>query len=108
MADALTAVGHDVLYMRMAARGAPDDDLIIMAETEDRIVLTYDYDLPEAAVRWGALPMGLVLVAASVPYQSRVERVVTLLASDEFRLGSLFIIERKRVRSRPLIGARDH
>ena len=51
----LRAAGHDAA---MAALGAPDEALLAMAETEDRLLITNDPDLAERAGRRGVLISG--------------------------------------------------
>ena len=51
--DALRAAGHDVLWVRTEYPGATDEQVIQAAQTEERILLTFDKDFGELAFRSG-------------------------------------------------------
>ena len=40
--NALRADGHDVVWIREDSRGAPDGKILLRAQEENRIVLTFD------------------------------------------------------------------
>jgi hypothetical protein len=44
---ALIAAGHDVAWVRQAAPGMPDPEVLAMAEREKRILVTFDNDFGE-------------------------------------------------------------
>jgi predicted nuclease of predicted toxin-antitoxin system len=46
---ALEAAGHDVVWIRTAAPGAIDRDVLAWAAREERILLTFDKDFGELA-----------------------------------------------------------
>jgi predicted nuclease of predicted toxin-antitoxin system len=46
---ALAAAGHDVVWVRVAAPGTTDRDVVAWAAREERIVLTFDKDFGELA-----------------------------------------------------------
>jgi predicted nuclease of predicted toxin-antitoxin system len=46
---ALNAGGHDVVWVRSAAPGTPDSDVLAWASRESRILLTFDKDFGELA-----------------------------------------------------------
>jgi predicted nuclease of predicted toxin-antitoxin system len=55
-ADAVTqlkAAGHDIVWVRTAAPGMKDEDVLAWAAREARIVLTFDKDFDELAWRAG-------------------------------------------------------
>ena len=52
---ALEAAGHDVVWVRTAAPGASDRQVLAWAEREERILLTFDKDFGELA-RVAGLP----------------------------------------------------
>src|SRR4051794_31864161 len=55
-ADVVTALrsdGHDVIWMRDAGPGSPDDIVLSLALAEGRILLTFDKDFGELAFRQG-------------------------------------------------------
>ncbi len=48
---ALRTDGHDVTWMRDVGPGSPDDHVLALALSENRIVLTFDKDFGELAFR---------------------------------------------------------
>jgi len=62
---ALDAAGHDVVWVRIAAPGTTDSDVLAWAAREGRILLTFDKDFGELA-RGSALSprCGVVLLHA--------------------------------------------
>jgi hypothetical protein len=51
--DALRRLGHDMVWTRIHATGSPDEAVPAQAQTEDRIVVTFDKDFGESAFRRG-------------------------------------------------------
>jgi predicted nuclease of predicted toxin-antitoxin system len=51
---ALESAGHDVVWVRVAAPGATDPDVLAWAAHEERILLTFDKDFGELARKIGA------------------------------------------------------
>src|SRR5262249_3305462 len=49
----LKAAGHDIVWVRTAAPGMKDEDVLAWAAREARIVLTFDKDFGELAWRTG-------------------------------------------------------
>jgi len=49
--EALRADGHDVAWIREDSRGAPDDKILLRAQEENRVVVTFDKDFGEMAFR---------------------------------------------------------
>ncbi len=47
----LRRLGHDVLSAKELMRSAPDEDILVRAQAEKRIVLTHDKDFGELAFR---------------------------------------------------------
>ena len=46
--------GHDVLWIREAAPGSSDPDVLARASGEERLLITFDKDFGELAFRRGA------------------------------------------------------
>jgi predicted nuclease of predicted toxin-antitoxin system len=65
---ALKTAGHDVVWLRTAAPGTSDEDVLVWAAREARILLTFDKDFGELAWRLG-LPAssGIVLFRLPMP-----------------------------------------
>jgi predicted nuclease of predicted toxin-antitoxin system len=100
----LEAAGHDVVWVRTAAPGSKDDDILALAAREERIILTFDKDFGELAGRAG-LPVssGIVLFRLQMPASTEIG--TTLLARITERTdwaGHFSVIEPGRVRMRSL------
>jgi predicted nuclease of predicted toxin-antitoxin system len=100
----LKAAGHDIVWVRIAAPGIKDEDVLAWAAREARIVLTFDKDFRELAWRVG-LPAssGVVLLRLPMP---PVAEVGTALAARIVErtdwAGHFTVIEPARIRMRPL------
>jgi len=78
---ALEAAGHDVVWVRIAAPGTTDPDVLAWAAREERILLTLDKDFGELA-RGSALPhtCGIVLLRTPMSRPSDVgQRLAELI-----------------------------
>jgi predicted nuclease of predicted toxin-antitoxin system len=105
---ALRAAGHDVLWARTDLAGQSDEAILSRAQTEGRVVLTFDKDFGDLAFRWG-LPAacGVILFRISmVSPEAVAQRAVAELAARTDWLGKFGVIEEHRVRIRPLPPAR--
>ena len=101
---ALEAAGHDVVWVRIAAPGATDADVLAWAAREERILLTFDKDFGELA-RGSALPLacGVVLLRTPMPKAGDVgQRLADLITARDDWAGYFSVIEPGRVRMRPL------
>jgi hypothetical protein len=100
---ALVAAGHDVVWMRNAAPGMSDADVLAWAARDGRILLTFDKDFGELA-RASALPStcGVVLFRMPMPKPGDVgQRLANLVTSRDDWAGHFSVIEPGRVRMRP-------
>lgn len=107
--SALAHAGHDIASIGKTAPGAPDEDVIARADAERRILLTFDKDFGELAFRAGLSPSSGVILVRFVP--TSAEEVAALLtsalASRRDWAGHFVVIERDRVRLRPLPSVRQ-
>ncbi len=103
----LREAGHDVRYAAESDQRATDRALAELAATEDRIVVTADYDFGELAVRHLTPVPGIVIFAPTrANWETAGPRAVRIIGElGESLRGSLTIIEERRVRTRPLV---DH
>jgi predicted nuclease of predicted toxin-antitoxin system len=102
---ALAAVGHDVAWVRTAAPGAKDEDVLAWAMREDRVLLTFDQDFGELAWRAG-LPAscGIVLFRIPMPAAANVgAAIVAMLARRTDWAGHFSVVQPGRIRMRPLV-----
>jgi predicted nuclease of predicted toxin-antitoxin system len=105
--DAIAALrqhGHDVAWIRADAPGSSDRQVLARAETEDRVLITFDKDFGELAFR-AKLPAstGIILFRISAPSSEHVARVAA--AALESRMdwaGHFAVIEDTRIRMTPL------
>jgi predicted nuclease of predicted toxin-antitoxin system len=104
VADVLENQGFDVVRVAQSRPGATDDDLVVQAHDEGRVIVTQDYDFGEIAVRHGRFGSGLVLIACqSLPPVERAARTARIMLDLADQLyGQMTIIELKRVRQRQI------
>lgn len=100
----LSEAGWDVAYVAHQYAGAEDRVLVDVAATEDRIIITQDYDFGDLVIRQAQASCGVALIACpGLARADRVRRAVTALVSEAERLaGALTIIEPDRIRRRAL------
>ena len=101
---ALLADGHDVTWMRNVGPGSPDDRVLALAFTENRIVLTFDKDFGELAFRRGqsATP-GVILLRPRLRSPDHLVRFTrAVLAQDHIWEGHFAVAEEGRLRLIPL------
>ena len=100
--QSLRAQGHDIVWIRIEAPGSVDSQVLAIAQTEKRIILTFDKDFGELAFRWG-LPAtsGIILLRliASSPTQLQ-QAVITALGSRQEQdwVGMFSVVEPGRIR----------
>jgi predicted nuclease of predicted toxin-antitoxin system len=100
----LQAAGHDIVWVRTAAPGSKDEDILAVAVREERIILTFDKDFGELAGRAG-LPMSSGVILFRLPMLAPTDVGTTLLARISERTdwgGHFSVIEPGRVRMRSL------
>src|SRR4051794_7644403 len=101
---ALIAAGHDIVWVRSAAPGMSDQDVLAWATRDARILLTFDKDFGELA-RASALPRtcGVVLLRMPMPNPGDIGlRLSNLIMSRDDWAGHFSVIEPSRIRMRPL------
>lgn len=98
--QSLRARGHDVAWVREDAPGSDDPSVLARAQLEKRVLLTFDKDFGELAVR-GGMPaqLGVLLVRLAAPTPARVAEVVgRVLDSRDDWAGHFSVVEDDRVR----------
>jgi predicted nuclease of predicted toxin-antitoxin system len=102
--EALGRTGHDVTWVRTDNPGMPDDSVLELAVTDNRIVLTFDKDFGELVFRVGlAAPPAVILVRVpGTDAEATTETIVRTLDSREDWAGHFSVIEPDRVRMTPL------
>ena len=101
---ALESDGHDVVWVRTAAPGTSDPDVLVWAARERRVLLTFDKDFGELA-RASALPLtcGVVLFRMPMPRPGDAgRRLADLVAARDDWAGHFSVVESGRIRMRRL------
>jgi predicted nuclease of predicted toxin-antitoxin system len=99
---ALQASGQDVVWVRIAAPGMADPEVLAWAAREERILLTFDKDFGELA-KVSALPpaCGVILLRMPMPKPNEVgRRLADLIMARADWAGHFSVIEPGRVRMR--------
>lgn len=102
--EAPRSLGHDVAWVRADSPGSLDEDVLARASSEGRLLITFDKDFGELALRRsGPMPAGIVLFRIPPRSPSHVARVVTsVLAGRTDWTGHFSVIEETRIRMTPL------
>ena len=96
--------GYDIVAIPEEEPGTEDDSILARAAREERVVITYDRDYGELNYR-AAMPSppGVIYFRYQPPYPSEPAEVIRRLVEEELQfLGNFTIIERERIRQRPL------
>ncbi len=102
--EALRADGHDVIWVRTAAPGSKDADILAWAVREERTLLTFDKDFGELAWR-ATLPAscGIVLFRISMPTAPDAGAMLAARVAERYDwAGHFAVIEPGRIRMRKL------
>jgi len=96
----LCSRGHDVVWVRSDAPGSADAEIIARAQSEGRILLTFDKDFGDLVFRIG-LPAtsGVILfrIAPTSPFGVAKKALAVLESRDDWA-GHFAVIEENRVR----------
>lgn len=104
----LRNVGHDVPAIIQDSPGASDEEILEQASRENRIILTFDSDygrlLYEEPSGRTPVPSGVVYFRFDPsPPEEPAERLLDLLEEAGVSIaGSFTVVERDRIRRRPL------
>jgi predicted nuclease of predicted toxin-antitoxin system len=98
----LRGSGHDVVWIREAAPGSSDREVLIRALEEDRLLITFDKDFGELVFHRGAkASRGVILFRISQPSSAAVgERVTAVLASRDDWSGHFSVVDDFTIRMR--------
>lgn len=106
---ALREEGHDVVWTRTDASGLPDDDVLRLAEADERVLLTFDKDFGELASQHH-LPVSCGIVLFRLPMydpEAGVRQITQLFISRADWAGEFWVVDEQRIRVRPLPRAED-
>jgi len=91
---------HDVVWIRTTIPGSHDETVLALAQTEDRILLTFDKDFGELAFR-SKLPAssGVILFRIGMPSAGHVAAVVArVIDSRADWAGHFSVVDDRRIR----------
>jgi Domain of unknown function (DUF5615) len=100
----LKSAGHDVVWLRTAAPGASDPEVLARAARDARILLTFDKDFGELA-RASTLPAtcGVILFRIPMPRPRDLgPHLADLITARDDWAGHFSVVEPGRVRMRAL------
>ena len=101
----LSGLGHDVLSASDIDPRTPDDVLLEMAYSEERIVITEDKDFGELAFKLGLPHRGIIRFAdMSVAEKAIAMRQLLERNADTLLEAPLIVVESGRVRITPTQG----
>ncbi|MFL6212527.1 MAG: DUF5615 family PIN-like protein [Blastocatellia bacterium] len=102
--DALRANGHDVIWIRTEAPGISDEDVLALAMSGQRILITFDKDFGELAFRKKLTVASDVILFRIVPISAShiAAFAVRALESRSDWAGHFSVVEESRIRMTPL------
>lgn len=102
MVSALREAGWDILYIPERTPGVTDDEILALARTERRVLLTEDKDFGDLVFRLERDVPGVVLLRLPERvWDERLPRVKEALTRRaETLLGTYTVIEQNRIRCR--------
>jgi predicted nuclease of predicted toxin-antitoxin system len=100
----LRGAGHDVTHVSDVAPGATDQEILLLANREDRLLLTNDKDFGEMAYRENRASAGILLLRLEAQdgaeKAARLSRILPLI--ENRLVGHFAVVTEARVRVRPL------
>jgi len=105
LVESLRDNGHDVLYIMEKKPGATDDEVLLIAYNEDRIMITEDTDFDELVYRFKKPVKGIILIRIDVKERHmKWERLRKLIDNYPDRLkGRFIVIDTQKFRFRPIM-----
>ena len=95
---------HDVLWIREAAPGSSDLEVLARALREDRLLITFDKDFGELVFRYHHPHTGVILLRLKqVSFQMKQERLAEVLTTYKHALRHFLIVTLYTVRIRKSI-----
>jgi predicted nuclease of predicted toxin-antitoxin system len=102
--EALRQADHDVAWIRTDAPGIGDPEVLRRAQTEARILLTFDKDFGELVIR-SQLPASVGIILFRMPMTSGAtiaQQVLAVISSRDDWAGHFSVVEADRLRMRRL------
>ena len=103
---ALRGRGHDVAWIRSDAPGSSDVEVIVRAQAENRVLVTFDKDFGELAFRSKlSVSSGIILFRISMSSPVYVAQVAVAALESHVDWADRFaVVEDDRIRMTPLPG----
>lgn len=98
--EALRHEGYDVVWIRTYAPGSTDEAILAQAQTESRVLMTFDKDFGEMAFRRG-LRASIGIILFRIETTSSVQATTLVLAAVKSRsdwAGHFSVVEKDRIR----------
>lgn len=104
MVEALRSDGYDILYAAESLNGAPDDEILACAYSENRLLITEDKDFGELVYRLQRPARGVILLRFDVVDRAlKIPHLHDLLEYETQRLpGAFVVLEVNKIRVRSL------
>ena len=100
--EALETEGHDVVWVGDWPEDPGDDEILVRAKRDERVLVTIDKDFGELAIVRSIQHSGIVrLVGVRARLQGPACRRVLALYGEELQRGAIVTAEPHRVRIRP-------
>lgn len=101
---ALRREEHDVVWIAEISPGISDDEVLALAQAEDRVVVTFDKDFGELSFRVHLSALsGVILFRISMESPAQVAALaVTAIESRSDWAGHFSVVEDDRIRMTPL------
>jgi predicted nuclease of predicted toxin-antitoxin system len=102
--ERLRAAGHDVISISETRAGAPDKDVLGVANAEDCILITEDRDFGELVIRQRLAVRGVILLELDrLSNRAEADAVAEVVSTHADKLlDNLIVLEPSRIRIRPL------
>jgi predicted nuclease of predicted toxin-antitoxin system len=96
--------GHDVLWIRESAPGVPDEEVLLLARKENRLLITFDKDFGQLVFRRGTLASHGIILFRLAQSSSAViaERIHAALGLRDDWEGHFSVIDEFGIRMRIL------
>lgn len=100
----LRQASHDVFWAAETSASSSDADLVRIAQTQARILITSDLDFGELVYRQGMVPAGVILMRfRAASQQDRLRLLQMHWPTVESRVNGHFIVlQNRRSRIRPI------
>jgi predicted nuclease of predicted toxin-antitoxin system len=104
MVAALRADGHDIVFVIENLRGSTDDQVLNLAYSESRILITEDKDFGELVSRLRRPTHGIILLRFDDKHRAeKISRLREVLKNRSNKLkGVLTVVDENKIRVRPL------